>query len=605
MPGVYATLIPFLSFPWTGTSNNPYSAALYVAAKCIKAAYAHSLAGVQAAATPWAPLQVVEHVWGPAPEDSFYIIDAPPDLIFVDSGTETIATLVDTIWHSQPTDILTDDVDAALNFFWTRGGQIATSLAPKITTMLAARPAGTYTNAVFIGHSLGAAEGLCLAKRVAGNFTTELPNRLLVSFGQPRVFSPHAADNFPLPHIRVFNNGDIVTHLPPAVQVVAFGGPLGVLPIIVPPRFWKHHGQGVLLAPDGKLWFTNVDVELDDAFAEQTIGGFLALLPSWRQAHKIDEYIIRLTPRDPAADVPPQGLSFITPSQAGGLQVLAQTTLFFETVGLGIGWSETFYSTVSSLDNALTDGIALADKRAAMLGKFDAQDGAGLSRINQVRVSDVDILGDSLIKTRDDRGNLWDGALGSSDYPSTALLVRLMSGAKVRRMHMLSGIPDALCTQGGKFVSRPDFAAAFAAWFAYLKKAPPYLIRSIDKDPALTKKITNIVLAPGPDPVAGTPIITTAGAHGLNDNDRVRIRGVKWHDPDTGTTIKGLYTVAVVSTTSFSLKHTVVAGDYDRGGSMTKQQYNYVPIDGYVIERMATRRRGRVFGLPRGQRRVR
>lgn len=312
-----------------------------------------------------------------------------------------------------------------------------------------------------------------------------------------------------------------------------------------------------------------------------------------------------------------------------------QVTTFFETVGGNPpGFSETYYLKDAAETNfALYRATVIGRLRAALLGSpatLVPGDKRGLTRINEVRVSRLDTIGDSRVTTGAQQAGLFDGRnVGPSDIVNTRLVLRVDSGNFYHRAWMLGGIPDDLVVFGGSLVQPipalwggkfqdwvtemisgarvvPDFDGILAAaeggtpCFRVRNKVPPIPITSIVNNGA-----TGLVVSTAPNP------------HNFKKGDRVKINRVIWAGvsfPLAGFQNKapsGIYYVkdnADLTPTTFGIttippKKEFFAGSYRSGGEVSTMPLRLVPFSSISIERPGSRKGGRIFGEPVGRRR--
>lgn len=585
----------------------------------LEAAYSKDKDTVAEATRFWRTGPVTKIRWGPGVEDYYFLVESAPEIVGLDPGTETTGTLVNQItgydqfpWR-----------DVGVNFpgqagaYWQgRAVAMKSSLITAINTIRNAQP-GVFDTVIFAGHSLGAAEAVCLGC-VFADLPVNDPKRMIVTFACPRVLDPAAAEALTTPHIRVHNLGDPIVQLPPPTPPrrmnfffwAGLPGFAGSIAGWINYNFYVHHGRGVLLYPDDRIEENN----LDPYYGQNDNTAFFTYVAvsqvydiSFANYHYIRTgYIDNLG--DPGVDPSwPRGVLFGDFS----MPIDAQCLMAIEGTGSGLGWTDTVYmSGAPNIENALANFAVLANKRAACLSG-----GAGFARLNEIRVSDLSVLGDSLIKTRNSVGPIWDGSKGTSGYPTTCLLLRVIAGSLYRRAYMLAGIPDEVEADGGLYVpgALPGFSGALTNFTNYLKNIPAgppfFCIRAFKKPPAaVSVAITSITLSIVP-PLGVATVTTGIVPHGLVTGDMVKISGVSWAGAKKP---KGTYFVKFISATSFEINYVnssgVVipfVGTYLGGGLATKKESILVPITDVQIEKIRERRRGQVFGQPRGRRRVR
>jgi len=265
--------------------------------------------------------------------------------------------------------------------------------------------------------------------------------------------------------------------------------------------------------------------------------------------------------------------------------VNARTTFFFEDGKYG--WSESYFSQPASVQAARAAALLIAPKRIALLGTGPV--------FAAIRVSDADIERDSLITLAADIPTGKDRREEASDVPYSSWLCQLSNGTRYKRPLYLRGCPDIDITDPEDAAAHGVFKKAWAAYVAALI-AGGYMLRVLLRgtdNPS--KKITDVF-----GDAAGFKV--TTAAHGLVNNDVVRISGVK------GSTVpKGKYTVRKVDDDNFVALHLPAPGavGYTGGGEWTKQIIGFKPVTEGIIVRQTRRATGRPFDSPHGRRKAR
>src|SRR5262245_14297741 len=99
------------------------------------------------------------------------------------------------------------------------------------------------------------------------------------------------------------------------------------------------------------------------------------------------------------------------------------------------GWAETFYFTGSSSDAAMAAALPVGQARIKLLGNTH--------QLEAIRVSDVNILGDSKVDESLNNQNIITVPSGARDNVSSAVLGRATAEDKYRRQIWVRGMPDA------------------------------------------------------------------------------------------------------------------------------------------------------------------
>jgi hypothetical protein len=264
------------------------------------------------------------------------------------------------------------------------------------------------------------------------------------------------------------------------------------------------------------------------------------------------------------------------------------------------GWSETWYlAAIADLATAARRAVTLAESRRELLAR-------GVS-LEYVRTSDEDVLGDSLVAIT--RGDVAGGTVAgglSPDTPYNAILVRAQAGALYRRQVWLRGVPDDWIRRNAAdppFFQAPQQRTALAAFFAELAKAPPFAIRAIAKEAAVTvpRRVTGVTFNAG----TGRWVLEI-GAHGFANNDQVRVRGAK---PASAGALNGVFGLTGVTGTAVEITPSPadggIVGYLAGSATIAKRVIQYYPINFGLAVRYAKRATGRAFFVPHGRRRAR
>lgn len=253
-----------------------------------------------------------------------------------------------------------------------------------------------------------------------------------------------------------------------------------------------------------------------------------------------------------------------------------------------MGWSESFYITVSTQELAMGEARALASKRTKCLG-------AG-ARIEAIRLSDVAVPRICALEAL---------SLGFNpelpvDAVWTSWIANLCASSLYRRSFLMRGWPDAWTVWdaiNGEWLDKPERTDAANNFFKALKAAP-WLLRVISKDPA------DVQLAALGKPLVGEGGWTKfAGVFpGVEKGDYVMFS--KWDGKDKKvlngkrrvlSNELGFLTVDV-------LFANIIDPDNDSGGKVGRRVIKYVAISDGKLLRPAKRNTGRAFFVPRGRR---
>jgi hypothetical protein len=266
---------------------------------------------------------------------------------------------------------------------------------------------------------------------------------------------------------------------------------------------------------------------------------------------------------------------------------------FFRHLAGQAGWSETYYFGPGTIDDAFTTFGAMAPLRAAILGNQ--------STLAELRVSDVAILGDSLVFSWD--SNPLTTFSFPVDVPWNALLVRLGSSSYYRRNIFLRGVPDEVIVEPQNLAIDPTYAALVSTFLNFLKNSSnKILIRALSKvSPFMIQKgigfQTNAFTPPTTDftmdPASAPYALTT---------DRFRVSLIK----DPYKEYNGTWDFQTVIGNKITLA-TGIAGPTNFIPMIFRVRqlhYDYFQIDSANVLKQVHRITGRPFDLQRGRRKV-
>src|SRR6266536_27383 len=272
--------------------------------------------------------------------------------------------------------------------------------------------------------------------------------------------------------------------------------------------------------------------------------------------------------------------------------ITVKVDYFFEDIG-NSGWTETFYFTDTDItvarDRAETKYVT---QRLSLL--------TGSYSLRELRVSDVAILRDSLVKSytfAQGLGNYPAVAGARDEQPWDALLVRIEAGALNRRSLLMRGLPGGLVDPVGVYTPSALWSRRFAAFRASCLAAPPFQIRTQTSGPGF--RADNINIGPGGWTIslnflAGPPPSFVAGRI-------VRISGVKG-----AAFINGLWKIYQVigNAVLMEQKRRPAVGNVLITGSAKLITIGFSNFTNLIPERGVKKSTGRPFDEPRGRRRV-
>ncbi len=264
----------------------------------------------------------------------------------------------------------------------------------------------------------------------------------------------------------------------------------------------------------------------------------------------------------------------------------------------GIGWSESLFGVgFADAGAAYDSAFLLAEKRCMMLGR--------LVVCTHIRVSNVDVIGDSIIRRGPNPppSGLYNPLLVvppltvadmGADFPWSALEVRMEATSLYRRAYWLSGNPDNFQLDEDLVPINGDWNNAFLAWRAALI-APAgrwcFKVRSKDSTAAPLKPIV------GFNPLTFT---FTAPAHGLQPNDKVSFR-----NGGIVPRLTGQYRVLAAPTVdTFTLQNFTQLIALDGNPKIQKVVTIYAGITEVIKNYYGSKKRGGVSFAARGRQRT-
>jgi hypothetical protein len=249
------------------------------------------------------------------------------------------------------------------------------------------------------------------------------------------------------------------------------------------------------------------------------------------------------------------------------------------------GWSESFWSRLSTLDEVSNAAIAMQPMILAPKGDP--------VQCPYVRISTVGVARQVYILNFSPR-TITNPATSANaaDFQNTGLLLKMTGLPNYINRQWDRGNPDYVVSAAGQYTPTGAFLALLNAFFAQLTSSGQgWSLRKLDAA-QLKISINNI---------SGTGLVTSPG-HGLAGNDMVRISGVKL--------VTGWNTIWRVATAIDANNYQLVAqGAFPSGtpnftkAKSQKQAETYVQISNCSVQRVTSHRTGRPFGLATGRRR--
>lgn len=266
-------------------------------------------------------------------------------------------------------------------------------------------------------------------------------------------------------------------------------------------------------------------------------------------------------------------------------------TMIFESGTYG--WTESWYQTETTQNQAITTSGVIATTRARLL--------ASDCRFVAYRISDVAITGDSHLMT--DVQTYRKSGLSAKDTAPNSALIRVRASWTYRRPFMLRGLPDAWIAYGpGNSLPNPpatfldplkEFGDSLIAQQMKLKITPK------PADPLDVRTVTSVALsATGP----GTRMQLNAN-WGFGNGNLVKFSGFKGPLRKLNGRTKDYY-VEDVDTITRNLRFgglgAFVFGDYS-SAKVTRIVPGYQSIDQFSFLDYRTRKTGRALFQSRGR----
>jgi len=249
------------------------------------------------------------------------------------------------------------------------------------------------------------------------------------------------------------------------------------------------------------------------------------------------------------------------------------------------GWSENFWSSKLDLPACITAAQALRTKLDNLHGDqtvtpyIRISDSATFRDVKLIEIPTTPVATLTLATT--------------SDYPSTALLLKMTSAENYVTRQWIRGLPDNIIRESGRYRPVAAYLADFNAFIAVLTSGGNgWSMRVLDR--TVPKKVVQNITAAG---------VVTVLAHGYAANAKVRISRAKGL-----TQANSVWRVTPVDADTFSLQGWVTDNPspvYLGNGEVRLQTYVLKAIANVEVVRSSAHKTGRPFGLLGGRRRTR
>lgn len=249
------------------------------------------------------------------------------------------------------------------------------------------------------------------------------------------------------------------------------------------------------------------------------------------------------------------------------------------------GWSENFWNGASDLNVAVTKANDLGNALLAVHGHT--------SYITAIRYSEVGAFRRVAVAEQTMTFNPQVGNAVVSDYPTTALLLRMNSAPNYVTNQWIRGIPDSQISAGGFYVPTGTFAQAANALFGVLTTGTNQWAMRVQDKSVPKKAIFSI---------SNTGVVTVPN-HGYFDGDYIRVSRVQGFKG-----ANGVWKIQVVDTNSFQLLFwTAPPVGTPMYGNPTaqKQIKTFISPVGAAFIRATEHKVGRPSGVLTGRRRTR
>jgi hypothetical protein len=275
----------------------------------------------------------------------------------------------------------------------------------------------------------------------------------------------------------------------------------------------------------------------------------------------------------------------------------------FSFLELGFAWSESWYLSADSLQNAWDKMDAVAERRAETIGSG--------ALLNAIRVTDTTTPRVALTKPVNYPGPP-DSATTTIDTPYNGIYVKVQDTNRLYRRQMwLRGIPDTwiMYDQITKNPIINALATQAINRFNVRAIANQLLLKVITADLTANprKTVANISLQ-----AVSNLFLITAPGHGFATAQYVRVKNCKGSNLQVASGgvvrgVNGVWPVTVVSPDTFTIPLTGSPTNppvYTGGGYAQARPIQYVPIRYVDYIRFAKRDTGNPSGRVRGRRRA-
>lgn len=260
------------------------------------------------------------------------------------------------------------------------------------------------------------------------------------------------------------------------------------------------------------------------------------------------------------------------------------------------GWSETWYSNESTMDNAVGRLVP-----GFWNGFFNLR--ANTTQCVAIRVSDVNNPRSSKIYPQNkSRSTLGLGQVTQDDAPQSALLIRLLLSGGGARTLSIRGLSDQPYNRGagGVFVPTGDQVIQVNAYVQAVNVTGALLTRKLN--PAGTTNPDVAIQTVTPATPDGSQTVLNAVSMPFVFGQIVVFHRMPFN---TFPGLKGAHRVVATGTGSFTVPIRFTSNALvvnTPGGSARLAQYSYVKFDSFNIVDLREKKVGRPFFSPRGRR---
>lgn len=256
---------------------------------------------------------------------------------------------------------------------------------------------------------------------------------------------------------------------------------------------------------------------------------------------------------------------------------------FFHTDS-GFGWSEVLWQSKTADIDALTACRAVVPDRVALL--------ASNCQLDYIRVSDPTVVGDSAstyIAPGDGRNK---AIIEIGDYSNTCVLVRFVNNnyPRARKILFMRGQPDVIVDSGGLLNTVGNWGRNFIVWGYSLIRNGFQILTMTYSNPVSPTAVTQDATS---GQITFTCDITNVGPYpGMVNLTKFRLNPA----------LRGNHSLAASPAGgNFKINSKKLLRPYNGGGIVRSIVWNSVPIVSFEAEKVASRKSGRPFGLPRGR----